>query len=245
MARGGGKSKGTGQRRGKGADPGSRRLAKRVETARGRKISSTRWLQRQLNDPYVQRARAEGYRSRAAYKLLEIDQRFHILKPGARVVDLGAAPGGWTQVAVEKVGALKGRGQVIAVDISEMDAVPGAEMMELDFLAEGAEATVADTLGGPADVVLSDMAAPATGVSRVDHLRILALCEAALDFARTVLAADGAFVAKVLQGGGESDLVALLKRDFRRVKHVKPPASRSGSAEMYVVATGFRGAEAN
>jgi len=233
-----GKGRGSGQRRGKAADPGSRRLAEKVKTARGRPISSTRWLQRQINDPYVARARAEGYRSRAAYKLIEIDKRFPILKRGGRVVDLGAAPGGWTQVAVEKVGA---RGQVVAVDSADMEPVEGAEFLALDFLSPGADIKIADALGGPADVVLSDMAGPSTGVGSVDHLRIMGLCEAALDFARTVLAANGAFVAKVLQGGGEGELVAALKRDFRRVKHVKPPASRADSSEMYVVATGYRG----
>ena len=239
-----GKGKGSGPsgRRGKAADPGSRRLTEKVKPARGRPISSTRWLQRQINDPYVAQARAAGYRSRAAYKLIEIDKRFAILKRGARIVDLGAAPGGWTQVAVEKVGA---RGQVVAVDLAEMEPVAGAEFIVLDFLGPGADTKIADALGGPADVVLSDMAAPSTGVASVDHLRIMALCEAALDFARNVLAPGGAFVGKVLQGGGEGELVAALKRDFRRVKHVKPPASRADSSEMYVVATGYRGGKAD
>ncbi len=227
--------------RGKGG-PGGRQLSERVKTARGRPISSTRWLSRQLNDPYVARARAEGYRSRAAYKLAEIDDRFHLFKTGARVVDLGAAPGGWTQVAVECVRAGKpGGGQVLAVDLAEMEAVPGAEFLRLDFLEPDAETKIAAALGGPADVMLSDMATPATGVARVDHLRIMALCEAVLEFAGTVLAPDGALVAKVLRGGGEAEFVRALKRAFRKVKHVKPPASRADSSEMYVVATGFRG----
>ena len=227
--------------RGKGG-PGGRQLSERVKTARGRPISSTRWLSRQLNDPYVARARAEGYRSRAAYKLAEIDERFHLFKTGRRVIDLGAAPGGWTQVAVERVRAGKpGGGQVLAVDLAEMEAVPDAEFLRLDFLEADADAKIAAALGGPADVLLSDMAAPATGVARVDHLRIMALCEAVLDFAGTVLAPDGALVAKVLRGGGEAEFVRALKRAFRKVKHVKPPASRADSSEMYVVATGYRG----
>jgi 23S rRNA (uridine2552-2'-O)-methyltransferase len=241
------KGKGRGAARGKVGDPTANRLAQKVTTARGRPISSTRWLQRQLNDPYVKRAKAEGYRSRAAYKLIEMDERFEILKPGARVIDLGATPGGWTQVAVAKVGAKGGvkRGKVVAVDFVAMEPVAGADFLELDFLDDDAEARIAEALGGAADVILSDMAAPSTGVARVDHLRIMGLCEVALDFACGILAADGAFVAKVLRGGGEAELVALLKKNFRRVKHVKPPASRSDSAEMYVVATGFRGADSS
>jgi len=227
--------------RGKGG-PGGRQLSERVKTARGRPISSTRWLSRQLNDPYVARARAEGYRSRAAYKLAEIDERFHLFKTGGRVVDLGAAPGGWTQVAVERVRAGKsGGGQVLAVDLAEMEPVQDAAFMRLDFLEADAETKIAAALGGPADVLLSDMAAPATGVARVDHLRIMALCEAVLEFANAILAPDGALVAKVLRGGGEAEFVRALKRAFRKVKHVKPPASRADSSEMYVVATGYRG----
>lgn len=222
--------------------PGGRQLAERVKTARGRPISSTRWLQRQLNDPYVSRARAEGYRSRAAYKLVEIDDRFGVLKPGARVVDLGAAPGGWTQVAVERVRAGQpGGGEVLAVDVSEMEPVADAAFLKLDFLETDADVKLEQALGSAADVVLSDMAAPATGIPRVDHLRIMALCEAVLDFAASVLAPDGALVTKVLRGGGEAEFVRDLKRAFRKVKHVKPPASRADSAEMYVVAMGFRG----
>ncbi len=222
--------------------PGGRQLAERVKTARGRPISSTRWLQRQLNDPYVSRARAEGYRSRAAYKLIEIDDRFGVLKRGAKVIDLGAAPGGWTQVTVERVRADQdGGGEVLAVDLSDMEPVQGATFVQLDFMEPDADTKLADALGGRADIVLSDMAAPATGIPRVDHLRIMALCEAVLDFAGTVLAPDGALVSKVLRGGGEAAFVRDLKQAFRKVKHVKPPASRADSAEMYVVAMGFRG----
>jgi len=226
---------------GKGRAPGGR-LGERLR-AGGRSQSSRRWLERQLNDPYVARARDEGLRSRAAFKLIEIDDRFHLLRRGGRVVDLGAAPGGWTQVAAARVRAGRaGGGRVVAVDVAEMDPVAGAEILRLDFLAPGADETIRARLGGPADVVLSDMAAPATGQARVDHLRIMGLCEAAYDFAKAVLAPGGAFVAKVLRGGGEAGLVAALKRDFAKVKHVKPPASRAESAEIYVVATGFRGA---
>jgi 23S rRNA (uridine2552-2'-O)-methyltransferase len=229
----------------KGSGRGRRDLRVRVKTAKGRKLSSTRWLERQLNDPYVARARAEGYRSRAAFKLIEIDDRFHLLRPGARVVDLGAAPGGWTQVAVARtdaVGQGKGRvGRVLGVDLAPVEPVPGAELHLLDFLAEGADAAVRGWLGGPADVVLSDMAAPASGHPRTDALRITALVEAAADFAMDVLEPGGAFVAKVLGGGADARLVAWLNRAFARVVHVKPPASRKDSSEKYLVATGFRG----
>jgi 23S rRNA (uridine2552-2'-O)-methyltransferase len=233
--------------RGPKSGRGARELRTRVKTARGRKASSTRWLERQLNDPYVARAKREGYRSRAAYKLAEIDDRHRFLLPGARVVDLGAAPGGWAQVAVERVNALgrkggKARGRVLGVDVLEIEAIQGAELMRLDFLDAEADARVKAALGGAADVVLSDMAASATGHRQTDHLRIMALAEAAADFAFDVLAPGGAFVCKVLQGGTEARLLARLKRGFERVAHVKPPASRADSAEMYVVATGFRGA---
>jgi 23S rRNA (uridine2552-2'-O)-methyltransferase len=211
----------------------------RVKTARGRKVSSTLWLERQLNDPYVQEAKRRGYRSRAAFKLLELDKQLGLLKPGNRVLDLGAAPGGWTQVAVERTG--KG-GQVIGIDIAPMDEIAGATLLLGDFLAEDAPGRLKAALGGPADVVLSDMAAPASGHSATDHMRIMGLAEAAHDFAREVLAPGGSFVAKVLQGGTERALLERLKRDFAKVRHVKPPASRADSAEMYVVATGFRGA---
>lgn len=230
---------------GRGSD---RSLKVRVKSAKGRRLSSTRWLQRQLNDPYVQRAKREGFRGRAAYKIAEIDDRFRFLLPGARVVDLGCAPGGWTQVAVDRTNASgnrpgKPRGRVIGVDLKPVDPIAGAELLELDFLEEGADDTVAAALGGPAEVVISDMAAPASGHSATDHLKIMALAEAAADFAFRVLAPGGTFVAKVLQGGTEGELLALLKRRFARVQHVKPPASRADSAETYVVATGFRPAE--
>jgi 23S rRNA (uridine2552-2'-O)-methyltransferase len=218
----------------------------RVRTAKGRKLSSTRWLERQLNDPYVARARAEGYRSRAAYKIAEIDDRFGFLKPGALVVDLGAAPGGWTQVAVARVNALGARrgkpvGRVLGIDLLAIDAVPGAELHMLDFLAEGAEARVIGWLGGRADAVISDLAPAASGHGPTDHLRIMALCEAAAELAMDVLEPGGAFVAKVLAGGAEAALVARLNRAFAKVQHVKPPASRADSSEKYLVATGFRG----
>lgn len=229
---------------------GARTLKTRVKTAKGRKLSSTLWLERQLNDPYVQRARREGFRSRAAYKLTEIDDRRRFLVPGARVVDLGCAPGGWLQVAVKRVNALgdkggKARGTVLGVDIQPVEPVSGAEILQLDFLDPDADETVKAALGGQADVVLSDMAAASSGHRATDHLRIIALCEAAAHFAFDVLAPGGAFVAKVLQGGAENDLLALLKRRFATVAHVKPPASRKDSAEMYVVATGFRAAESS
>lgn len=231
---------------------GARSAATRVKTAKGRRLSSTRWLRRQLNDPYVAEARRLGLRSRAAFKLMELDDRFHFLKPGARVVDLGAAPGGWSQVAAERLGAEK-KGTVVAVDITEMDPLPGVDILHLDFLDDDAPGHIIEALGGGegrnrhqnqlADVVLSDMAAPATGHAATDHLRIMALAEAALDFAVRILAPGGAFVAKVLQGGTELDLLNRLKKNFKTVRHAKPPASRADSAEMYVVAQGFRGAE--
>lgn len=215
----------------------SHRTHVKVKTAKGRRTSSLRWLERQLNDPYVEAARLAGYRSRAAWKLLELDDKYHFLKPGARVVDLGAAPGGWSQVVVERVRG----GAVLSVDINPMPELPGAQVMQLDFLAEGADAAVIAALGGQVDVVLSDMAAPATGHRQTDHIRIMLLCEAALDLARRILAPNGCFVAKVLRGGTENELLAAMKRDFRVVRHVKPPASRADSAESYVIATGFRG----
>ncbi len=221
----------------KGRGPGRAPPKEKLRTAKGRSISSSRWLQRQLDDPYVARARAEGYRSRAAFKLLELDERFRFLKRGATVVDLGAAPGGWSQVAVA-CGA-----RVLAVDLVEFEPVPGAEHLTLDFLDEGADVTIRQALGGSADVVMSDMAAPATGTPNVDHLRIMALCEAAAEFAESVLAPGGCFLAKVLRGGGEASLVAHLKRRFRSVRHVKPAASRADSAELYLLAMGYRGAE--
>ena len=226
----------------KGKGSGSRMLFEKVKTAKKRKPSSTRWLQRQLNDPYVHEARKQGYRSRAAFKLRELDDRFHLLKAGLRVVDLGAAPGGWTQVAVERVKPGTGSGgAVVGIDILDWDPVPGATALVGDFLADDSPERLKQALGGPADLVLSDMAAPATGHASTDHLRIVAMVEVALDFAMDVLAPGGAFVAKVFQGGTERTLLETLKRAFASVRHAKPPASRAESAETYVVATGFRG----
>lgn len=224
---------------------GQRELRVRVKTAKGRKLSSTRWLERQLNDPYVIRARKEGYRGRAAFKILELDDKYGFLIPGARVVDLGCAPGGWCQVAVDRVNALglrggKAKGTVLGVDLQQVEPIAGAQIHQLDFLADGAEALVKGWLGGPADVVLSDMAAAASGHKGTDHLRIIALCEAAAAFAFDVLEEGGTFVAKVLAGGAENQLQATLKRNFRKVANVKPPASRADSSEKFVVAQGFR-----
>ncbi|MCB1340106.1 MAG: RlmE family RNA methyltransferase [Pseudooceanicola sp.] len=225
---------------------GQRDLTVKVKTARGRKMSSTLWLQRQLNDPYVRRAKAEGYRGRAAYKILELDDKFRFLVPGARVVDLGCAPGGWLQVAVPRINALgeksgKAVGRIIGVDLQEVEPVAGAEIHQLDFLEDDADVKVKDWLGGQADVVMSDMAAAASGHKQTDHLRIVTLCEAAAHFAFDVLAPRGTFVAKVLAGGAESQLQTLLKQRFDKVANVKPPASRADSSEKFVVATGFRG----
>ncbi len=225
---------------------GQRELKVKVKTARGRKLSSTRWLERQLNDPYVAAARRDGYRGRAAYKLIELDDKYRFLVPGARVVDLGCAPGGWLQVAATRVNALGERagkrvGTVLGVDLQEVEHLPGTEVHVLDFLAEGAEEQVKDWLGGPADVVMSDMAAASSGHKQTDHLRIMALCEAAAYFAFDVLEEGGTFVAKVLAGGAEGELQQLLKQNFKKVANVKPPASRSDSSEKYVVAQGFRG----
>ena len=219
---------------------GGRELKVRLRTGKGRTLASKLWLERQLNDPYVARAKREGLRSRAAYKLIEIDDRFRLLKPGARVVDLGAAPGGWSQVAAKRVGADEGRGRVVAIDILEMQSLPGVEALHLDFLDASAPPRLKDLLGGPADVVLSDMAENATGHRKTDHLKIMALAEAAALFARELLKPGGALLCKVLQGGTEGALLADLKRDFATVKHVKPAASRADSAELYVLATGFR-----
>jgi 23S rRNA (uridine2552-2'-O)-methyltransferase len=213
----------------------------RVKTARGRTVSSQRWLQRQLNDPYVAEAKKRGYRSRAAFKLLQLDDQFKFLRPGARVVDLGAAPGGWTQVAVERVRPDKNGGKVIGIDLVQIEPIAGATLLAKDFYDDDAPDALKAELAGPADVVLSDLAASATGDTQVDHLRIMALAESAHDFARQVLKEGGTFVAKVLRGGTERTLLDQLKRDFAKVRHVKPEASRADSAEMYVVATGFRG----
>jgi 23S rRNA (uridine2552-2'-O)-methyltransferase len=215
---------------------GSRALKVRLKS-KGRKLSSKLWLERQLNDPYVARAKREGFRSRAAYKLIEIDDKARVLKKGMRVIDLGAAPGGWSQVAARRVGA---QGQVVAIDVLPMDAVAGVDFAQLDFLSADAPKKLQALLGGPADVVLSDMAANATGHAKTDHLKIMGLVEAAADFAREVLAPGGSFLAKVLQGGTEAALLTALKRDFKSVKHVKPAASRSDSAELYLLATGYR-----
>jgi 23S rRNA (uridine2552-2'-O)-methyltransferase len=220
---------------------GTRMLKQRLKTARKRSLSSQKWLERQLNDPYVARARREGYRSRAAYKLLEIDDKHRLLRPGQRVVDLGAAPGGWSQVAARRVGSPDGRGRVVGIDLLPIDPMPGVEFVELDFLDESAPGRLTELLGGPADVVMSDMAANTTGHKKTDHLRIMGLAEAAAQFARKILAPGGAFVAKVFQGGTENQLLADLKRDFATVRHVKPQASRADSSELYVLATGFRG----
>lgn len=216
------------------------RLKQRVRTGKGRTVSSKLWLERQLNDPYVARAKREGFRSRAAYKLMEIDDKHRFLKPGLRVVDLGAAPGGWSQIAARRVGAAEGKGRVIAIDLLEMAPVAGVDYMQLDFLDPKAPDILKDKLGGPADIVLSDMAANTTGHRKTDHLRIVALVEAAAEFAAEVLAENGTFLAKVIQGGTENQLLAALKRRFTNVKHIKPAASRADSAELYVLATGFR-----
>jgi 23S rRNA (uridine2552-2'-O)-methyltransferase len=236
-ARGAGNGSGGGRR-------GARDLKVRVRTARGRKLSSTLWLERQLNDPWVARARAEGFRSRAAFKLIQLDDRFRFLRPGARVVDLGCAPGGWLQVAAERVNATGQRpgrrGSVLGVDLLAVEPVPGTRAEVLDFMAEGADDQVRAWLGGPVDVVMSDMAAAASGHRATDHLRIVALCEAAADFAMAVLEPGGTFVAKVLAGGAEAGLQTRLKQRFARVANVKPAASRADSSEKYVVATGFR-----
>lgn len=225
---------------------GERDLKVKVKTARGRKLSSTRWLQRQLNDPYVKRARAEGYRGRAAFKILELDDKYGFLVPGARVVDLGCAPGGWCQVAVARVNALgedagKPVGRVLGIDLQEVEPITGAEIHQLDFLEDDADDKVKAWLGGKADVVMSDMAAASSGHKQTDHLRIVALCEAAAQLAFDVLEEGGTFVAKVLAGGAEGGLQALLKKRFAKVANVKPPASRADSSEKFVVATGFRG----
>jgi len=225
---------------------GQRDLKTKVKTARGRKLSSTLWLQRQLNDPYVKRAQADGYRGRAAYKILELDDKYRFLVPGARVVDLGCAPGGWCQVAVKRVNALGERGgravgSVLGVDLQEVEAIAGAEIYQLDFMEDDADQKVKDWLGGKADVVMSDMAASASGHKQTDHLRIIALCEAAAFFAFDVLDEGGTFVAKVLAGGAEGELQKLLKQRFTKVSNVKPPASRADSSEKFVVAMGFRG----
>lgn len=217
---------------------GSRGLHVNVKTAAKRSNSSTRWLARQLNDPYVARARAEGYRSRAAFKLLELDEKYGLLKPGMQVVDLGCAPGGWAQVAVKKIGAA---GTLVGCDLLEVPEVPGATLIVQDFLADDAPEVMKRLLGGRADLVMSDMAANTTGHTPTDHIRIIHLCELAYQFALEVLAPGGAFVCKVLKGGTEGQLLKQMQKDFTSVKHAKPSASRPDSAESYVVAMGFRG----
>ena len=210
---------------------------KRIRTAKGRKVSSTRWLERQLNDPYVQRARAENYRSRAAYKLLELDERFNLLKGVKAVVDLGIAPGGWSQVVRRR----SPQASVVGIDLLPTEPLEGVAILQMDFMDEAAPDRLRDALGGPADLVISDMAANTVGHQQTDHLRTMALVEAGLQFAREVLRPGGAYVAKVLAGGADNDLVALLKKRFTTMKHAKPPASRKGSSEWYVVAQGFKG----
>lgn len=234
---------------GQGSGRGTRDLRVRVKTAKGRKLSSTLWLERQLNDPYVMRAKKEGYRGRAAFKILELDEKFGFLVPGARVVDLGCAPGGWCQVAVARVNALAERpgktGTVLGVDLQEIPPIPGAQVHVLDFLSEGADDKVKAWLGGRADVVMSDMAAAASGHKGTDHLRIIALAEAAAEFAMDVLEPGGTFVTKVLAGGAEAGLQTTLKKAFRKVTNEKPPSSRADSSEKFVVAQGFRGRPSN
>ena len=221
---------------------GRRGLTVRVKTAKGRKLASTRWLQRQLNDPYVEEAKRQGYRSRAAFKLTEIDDKYRLLKPGGTVIDLGAAPGGWSQVAAARVKAPEGKGKVIAADLSDIEPVPGATVMQVDVTDAEAGELIREALNGArADVVLSDMAASSTGHRQTDHLRVIALAEAALDIAEDVLAPGGAYLAKVLQGGASGELLTRLRQNFAKVAHVKPKASRQDSAEVYVLGTGFRG----
>jgi 23S rRNA (uridine2552-2'-O)-methyltransferase len=231
------KKPGIGQKSGGPSGRGSRGLSVRVKTAKTRTLSSTRWLERQLNDPYVAEAKRLGYRSRAAFKLLQLDDKLQLLRRGMRVVDLGCAPGGWVQVALERVGP---QGKVVGIDVLGMAPVPGATVMQMDFLDPQAPARLKEALAGPADIVLSDMAAPTVGHTMTDHLRIMALAEVAVDFAVDVLVPGGAFVAKLFQGGAEKDLLDILKRHFAKVRHVKPAASRQDSSEVYIVATDFR-----
>jgi 23S rRNA (uridine2552-2'-O)-methyltransferase len=230
--------------RSKEGSGGNRRLAVRLRTARGRKLASTRWLTRQLNDPYVEEAKRRGYRSRAAFKLAEIDDKHHLLRTGMSVVDLGAAPGGWSQISAQRVQLMAGKGRVIAVDVVEMEPISGVTALNLDLTDSESAGRIRDALNGKkADLVLSDMHAPATGHKQTDHLRIMGLVEAALDLAEEILAPGGAFLCKVLQGGADKELVARLNRSFAKVRHVKPKASRAESAEMYVLATGFCGTQ--
>lgn len=223
---------------GEGVQPGGRQVRVTVKTARKRSQASTLWLDRQLNDPYVAAAKREGWRSRAAYKLMQLDEKFRLLRPTMRVVDLGAAPGGWSQVVAKRQA---GQGKLVALDILEMPPLDGAAVLQADFTADDAPEKLFAALDGKADLVLSDMAAPTTGHSKTDHLRIMMLADLAYDFARQVLVPGGAFVCKLFQGGAEKDLLDRLRKDFATVKHAKPPASRKESAESYVVAMGFRG----
>ena len=220
---------------------GGRALKTRVKTARKRSLSSTLWLERQLNDPFVAKAKREGFRSRAAYKLIEMAEKYKLFHPGQRIVDLGAAPGGWSQIAANAVKSAEGKGRVIGIDLLEIDAIEGVEFRQMDFHDPDAPRKLREWLGGTADGVMSDMAANATGHRKTDHLRIVGLAELAIEFACDVLSPGGFFVAKVLQGGSENDLLMRLKKDFSTVKHLKPKASRADSAELYVLATGFRG----
>ena len=224
---------------------GQRDLKVKVKKAKGKTVAQVRWLERQLNDPYVKRAKAEGYRGRAAFKIIELDDKYRFLLPGMRVVDLGCAPGGWCQVAVNRTNSLSEKhgeaiGNVIGVDLQEVEPIAGADIYQLDFMEENADKKVKYWLDGTADVVMSDMAAASSGHKKTDHLRIIALCEAAAYFAFDVLAEGGTFVAKVLAGGAEGDLQKILKKRFRKVSHLKPPASRADSSEKFVVATGYR-----
>lgn len=223
---------------GRGDDRG---MSVRVKKKRGVKASSRRWLERQLNDPYVRRAKTDGYRSRAAYKLIEIDDRYKLLKPGQAVVDLGAAPGGWSQVAVERTGSTADAVGVVGIDYLAVEPVAGATILEMDFLDDEAPQRLLDTLGRQPQIVLSDMAAPTTGHRRTDHLRTMHLCEVAADFAIRTLRPGGHFLSKTFQGGTENDLLTLLKQNFAAVHHVKPPASRGGSVELFILAKGFKG----
>ena len=225
----------------KGSGNQPRMLKTRVKKKRGLKNSSRRWIERQLNDPYVHKARQEGYRSRAAFKLLEIDERYHLLKPGQKVIDLGAAPGGWCQVAGKIVGSDEAQPSVVGIDYLEMDPVPGAIILQKDFLDDDAPAQLMETLGGAPDLVISDMAAPTTGHRKTDHIRTQHLCEVAADFAIRVLRPGGHFLAKTFQGGTENQLLDMLKRNFRSVHHVKPAASRAESVELYLLARDFKG----
>jgi 23S rRNA (uridine2552-2'-O)-methyltransferase len=220
---------------------GGRSLKKRVRTAKKRSLSSTLWLERQLNDPFVAQAKREGFRSRAAYKLIEIAEKYRLFKKGQHIVDLGAAPGGWSQIAARGVGAAEGEGSVVGIDLLDIEPIAGVEFKVMDFHDPAAPAQLTAMIGGRADGVMSDMAANATGHRKTDHLRIVGLAELAADFARSVLAPGGFFLAKVLHGGTEGELLAGLKRDFATVRHLKPKASRADSAELYVLATGFRG----